>query len=195
MTSPIDFLGKIPELKGRFRPVVLEGEPVSPLPLAYMVDGKPSMHKLAGIGGYRICDHYLPTCGGAVMIEHSWLQLEIRRMQKEHGKNTAEELLAREYCLKAYGSMLVLHRLFLQHSAESADQREKFNGMHGEFWIVISDAKNSDEEIKAAIAFQFLKDILDKRARPLFSKSKVIGRSTLKAELEKLAQAKKRRKG
>ena len=45
------------------------------------------------------------------------------------------------------------------------------------------------------MAFQFIKEALDERARPLFSKSKILGKSMLKNELGKLAQPKRKRKG
>ena len=195
MTSPIDFIGKIPELKQRLGPVVMDGEPVAMVPKAYKVDGKPSMHALAGIGGYRVCDYFLPTQDGAVVIEHSWLVREMKGMQNEHGKDTVRELLAREYCLKAYGSMLVLCRLFFQVGAGDAEKAEEFAKMRGEFWIVISDAKTPDEEQKSVRAFQFLTEALNERARPLFSKSKVLGKNMLKGELGKLAQPKGKQKG
>ena len=192
MTSPIDFIGKIPKMQGRLGPVVIDDEAVSALPLAYMVDGKPSMHALAGIGGYRVCDCILPTQDGAVMIEHSWLKREMKNMKKDHGYDSARELLIREYCLKAYGSMLVLCRLFFQSDPKHSDEMKKFAGVRCEFWIVISDAKTEDKDV---MAFQFLKDALDKRAYPLFSKSKVLGKNMLKDALGKVKQSGKRRKG
>lgn len=195
MNSPIDFIGKIPELKDRLGPVVVDGEAVSATPLAYEVDGNPSMHTMAGIGGYRVCDYILPTREGAVTIEHSWLVREMRNMQQKHGKDSARELLAREYCLKAYGSMLVLYRLFFRANVKNADKVAELAEARGEFWVVISDAKTSDEERKSVMAFQFIKEALDERARPLFSKSKILGKSMLKNELGKLAQPKRKRKG
>ena len=187
MKFPAKILSAIPG--AQLRQITLQGEEISVKVKAYKVDGHPSLHALADIGGYRICDHFLPMGDEMCVIEDAYLAEQQEKLRREFRDNAADKLLQRRYCLKAYGSIIVLYRLFLGHFPENGGHKQagEMRAMRCRYWVVATDANfQNNRHIKVC---QFLQSSLLRRLKPLFKEVEVMPKAKFEQKLRKFSRS------
>ena len=133
-----------------------------------------------------ICDYFVPLDDAMCVVEHSQMLRQMKNLKEERGVSLMRETIKREYRLKAYGSMLVLCRLFLRHSVVNQQRAKEFTEMPCKFWVVVTDALE-DEQIRA---FQFLSDSLKDGLDGLYSSGvAILTVDMFKEELRKLPRS------
>ena len=146
-------------------------KPVKGWGMAYRADGKRLLHdgrkmdlrEFAGFGASRVCDYFCPKGGVMHVIEDSNLKAQEHGLRSAHGVVAMQALLRRKYRLKAYGSMLILHRLFLG-SPPGVDGARELLQMPCKFWLVVNDIP-----LKDADALGWLRSSLKSGLKDLYS--------------------------
>lgn len=177
MKPSAHFIENIPELRVFLEQVSVEvigGErkPVKSWGKGYRADGKRllddgreiDLREFAGFGASRICDYFRPINGVMHVVEDSNLKAKEQTLRDRHDEKAMQALLRQKYRLKAYGSMLILHRLFLGSASDSDAPRELLN-MPCRFWLVVNDIPPKD-----AHAFGWLSSSLKSGLEGLYSK-------------------------
>ena len=135
--------------------ITVAGKPLEPERQAYRMDGVPPdpyMRRKAGLGACNCCDYFVFGFGNSViLIEETRLAEHIKYLMKKFSylnstdqKKHVTELILEENRLKAYGSLLVLCRLFCnkENGAAPISLETKYS-----FWLVASSAGPSDDII------------------------------------------------
>ena len=181
MKPSAHFIEGIPELQVFLEPVSVEVIGNKPLPIkswgkGYRADAKRllpdgqeiDLKEFAGFGASKICDHFRPGNGVMHVIENSNLTARVQTLRNLHKEKTVQELLRQRYRLKAYGSMLILHRLFLGASSGSDAPQELLN-MPCKFWLVVNDIPSKDIQ-----AFSWLNSSLNGGLKGLYSEGVIV---------------------
>lgn len=181
MKPSAHFIENIPELRvfleqvsvevigGKRKPVKNWGKGYRADEKRLLADGREvDLREFAGFGASRICDYFRPAGepDDEVMhvIEDSNLKAKEQTLRNRHDEEAMQALLRQKYRLKAYGSMLILHRLFLG-SVSDADAPRKLLNMPCRFWLVVNDIPPKD-----ALAFGWLSSSLRSGLEGLYSK-------------------------
>ena len=181
MKPSAHFIEDIPELQVFLEPVsvkVIDDEPmlIESWGKCYRADAKRllpdgreiDLKEFAGFGASKICDHFRPGNGVMHIIEDSNLKAREQALRDRHEEKTVQLLLRQRYRLKAYGSMLILHRLFLGASSGSDAPQELLN-MPCRFWLVVNDIPLKDTH-----AFGWLSSSLNGGLKGLYSEGVVV---------------------
>ena len=133
-----------------------------------------------------ICDYLIPFDDAMCVVEHSQLVRQMKDLSRQQEPKCMRESIKREFRLKAYGSMLVLHRLFLIHyPVVNEETAREFSNMPCKFWVVATDAQ-ADEQIAA---LQFLSDSLKDGLAGLYSGAEVLTVDMFKKKLRTLPRS------
>ena len=136
--------------------ITVAGVPLTPQREAYRMDGTspgPDMRKKAGLGDCNCCDYFtFGADNGVILIEETRLGDQIKDLMKKYSyldstdqRNHVTTLILQENRLKAYGSLLVLCRLFSRETdgvAASISSDTKYS-----FWLVASVKEPADDVI------------------------------------------------
>lgn len=199
MCFPGKFLGGIPELKGRLESIPHLDSPMSQRHRGYKADrpGKKAkaMHALAGLGSFRVCDYYLPMGARMLVIEDTELKASVRDKQAGRSAAALVELHADELRLKAYGSMLVLYRLFVKHFPGDAEQAAEMDQMPCQFWVVATDLDAPDaggDDIALDALVENVVEELTKKLpgglRPFFERVEIAGDQRFNKEIKAMIE-------
>lgn len=144
--------------------ITVAGKPLEPERQAYRMDGvppDPHMRRKAGLGACNCCDYFVFGSGNSViLIEETRLAEQVKHLMEEFSylnsidqKKHVIKFIQEENRLKAYGSLLVLCRLFCkkENGAAPISLETKYS-----FWLVASSAGPSDD----VITLDHLKDRL-----------------------------------
>ena len=144
--------------------ITVAGKPLEPERQTYRMDGvppDPHMRKKAGLGACNCCDYFAFGSGNSViLIEETRLAEQVKHLMEEFSylnsidqKKHVIKFIQEENRLKAYGSLLVLCRLFCkkENGAAPISLETKYS-----FWLVASSAGPSDD----VITLDHLKDRL-----------------------------------
>ena len=181
MKPSAHFIEAIPELQVFLEPVAVEAIADKPMPIkswgkGYRADAKRllpdgreiDLKEFAGFGASKICDCFRPGNGVMHVIEDSNLTARAQTLRNLHKEEMVQTLLRQRYRLKAYGSMLILHRLFLGVSSGSDASQELLN-MPCKFWLVVNDIPSKDIH-----AFGWLNSSLNGGLKGLYSEGVVV---------------------
>lgn len=136
--------------------ITVAGVPVAPKREAYRMDGNPpdpDMRGKAGLGTCNCCDYFIFGSGNEViLIEETQLSAQIGDLMQKYSyldsadrRDHVTKLILQENRLKAYGSLLVLCRLFCREAdgvTASISLERKYS-----FWLVASVSEPTDEVI------------------------------------------------
>lgn len=144
--------------------ITVAGEPLEPKRQAYRMDGDPpdpEMRRMAGLGACNCCDYFaFGSSNKVILIEETRLAKQIEDLMERFSylsstdqKDHVTKLILQENRLKAYGSLLVLCRLFCnkENGAAPISLETKYS-----YWLVASSAGPTDE----VITLDHLKDRL-----------------------------------
>lgn len=144
--------------------ITVAGKPLEPERQTYRMDGvppDPHMRRKAGLGACNCCDYFVFGSGNSViLIEETRLAEQVKHLMEEFSylnsidqKKHVIKFIQEENRLKAYGSLLVLCRLFCkkENGAAPISLETKYS-----FWLVASSAGPSDD----VITLDHLKDRL-----------------------------------
>ena len=176
--------------------ITIAGEPLVPQREAYRMDGTfpdPDMRRRAGLGTCNCCDYFtFGADNGVILIEETRLGDRIKDLMEKYKylddtdqRNHVTRLILQENRLKAYGSLLVLCRLFSKKAdavAASISSDTKYS-----FWLVASVKEPADD----VFAMDYFKDRLGRQLRDVLTKAVVDSVEVVPAEAlaAKLASA------
>lgn len=111
------------------------------------------------MSSFHCCDYIYPTSKSILLIEDTNLMAKKNELKEKHNpESSISELIRYELLLKAYGSLLLFHRILVQ----CEDAEDLVDDKTLSFWVIASDADSSE-----ARTFDSIRDRIKSTLNPL----------------------------